>query len=196
MCRQIVLILTDTTPLDIETGEAEHLLLEDTEILVTELRQEQLLGKTRIARILRTVLDGCHPAVELFPCDIQGITQIKGIQVILRLIHHHHDVISRLIEHQQFAIAIGDIPTRREIHLLQKGIRVGTFLVIITSNLERKKTDDINNHDDNGHRSDDIFPFSKIVFFLHFLRTLSIAIISANVRRELAPAHANQCCQL
>ena len=45
MCRQIILILTDTTPLYIETGETEHLLLENTEILIAQLWQEQLLCK-------------------------------------------------------------------------------------------------------------------------------------------------------
>ena len=115
--------------------------------------------------------------------------------MILCLIHHHHNVVGRLIEYQQFAVAVGDITTRREIHLLQEGIRVGALLIVITGNLERKETDDIDHYDDNSHRTDDIFPFSKIVFFLHFLRTLSIAIISANVRSELAPAHANQYCQ-
>ena len=196
MRRQIILILTDATTLDIKTGEPEHLLLEDTEILVAQLRQEQLLRKARITRIFRFILDGGHPAVELFTRDIQGFTQIKGIQMILRLIHHHHDVVGRLVKHQQLAVSVGDITTRRKVHLLQKGIRVGTLLIVVTGNLEGEETDDIDHHDDDGHRGNNKLPLSKIVFFLHFARTLSIAIIRANVRSELAPAHANQYCQL
>ena len=48
MCAIRILVLADSTFLDVETREAEHLLTKDAEVLVINLRHEQLLCETRI----------------------------------------------------------------------------------------------------------------------------------------------------
>ena len=62
-------VLADATPLDVETREAEHLLLEDAEVLVRELADEKLLGELGVAWVARAVFDGGHALVELFSGD-------------------------------------------------------------------------------------------------------------------------------
>ena len=89
--------------------------------------------------------------VEIFASDIQRLAKIKGIKTILRLVHYHHDVISRLVIHQQLTITVVDAATRRILYLFQESVRVGTFLVVVTGNLKCKQTDDIDDHNDQRH---------------------------------------------
>ena len=103
-----VLILTYGTALDVETWEAEHFLAEDGEVLFIELGHEGLLGVTRVARILVAVLDSLHATDEHLLSDAEGLTEVEGVDMVARFVHHHHDVISWLVIHQEFALTIVD----------------------------------------------------------------------------------------
>ena len=94
--------------------------------------------------------------VKFLSCNIQGCTEVKGVKMILRLIHHHHNVIGRLVIHQQLTVSIRNDTTRGIFYLLQEGIRVGTFLIVVACNLKRKETDDIDNHYQGGYPSNHI----------------------------------------
>ena len=163
-----ILVLADGASLDVEARETEHFLLEYGEVLVRQLTHKDLLRKSRIAGILVAVLDVFHPAVELLTADVQRLAEVQRVQMVFRLVHHHHDVVGRLVIHQQLAVTVGDDASRRIFYLLQEGIRVGTLLVVVARNLQLKQTDDVYHHDEDGDTSDDIVPVTRTVF-LHLL---------------------------
>ena len=68
--------------------------------------------------------------------------------MILCLVHHHHDIVGRLVIHQQLTVAIVDTTTRRILYLLEESIGVGTLLIVVTGYLERKEADDIDHHNE------------------------------------------------
>ena len=143
-------IFSDATLLDIEAREAEHLLLEHTEVLVAQLGHEELLGITRITGILGSVLDVVHTLDEKLLGDAQGIAEVHRVETVLLLVHHHHQVVRRLVIYHQLAISVVDSATRRVLYLLEEGITVGIFLIVVAHNLERKETYHID--DDNSYR--------------------------------------------
>ena len=106
-----ILILPHGSLLGIEAWETEHLLLEDTEVLIGELAHEELLGIARIAGILITVFHRSHTHVELLLGNTQGLAELHRIKTVTRLIHHHHNVVRRLVIHNQLPMTIGDITT-------------------------------------------------------------------------------------
>ena len=163
-----VLILSDGTTLDVETGETEHLLLEDGEVLVRQLTHEYLLCETRIAGVLVAVLNGFHPTVKLLATDVQRLTEVERVEVVFGFVHHHHDVVGRLIVHQQLAVTVSDDSARGVFYLFQKRIRVGTLLVVVAGYLQLKQTDDVYHHDEYGHSANDIVPVFRPVI-LHLL---------------------------
>ena len=69
-----IFILADGAFLHIETRKAEHLLIEDTVILIVDLAHEELLGETRISRILVAVLDLIHALDEILLGNAQRLT--------------------------------------------------------------------------------------------------------------------------
>ena len=140
-------VLADRATLDIKAWETEHLLLKYGEVLVAELAHEHLLRKARIARILVAILDGSHTTVEFFTRNIHHIAEIGSIQVVLGLVHHHHNVVGRLIIDQQLTVAVVDTTTGWIFYLFQESVRVGTLLIVIARNLQLEQTKDIYDHD-------------------------------------------------
>ena len=192
-----ILVLADAAPLYIEAGKAEHLLLKHREVLVRQLAHEHLLGETAIAGILRTVLDIRHTLVELFLRDIQGITELKGVQMVLGLIDHHHDIIGGLVIDKQFSVTIRYHTTGGIFYLLEKGIGVGILLIVVTHDLQDKKTNDIDDDNDNCHTADYITPIVNLMVFHPSLpATLSNVHISTKVNTALPTTHFNHSIQL
>ena len=76
--------------------------------------------------------------------------------MILCLVHHHHNIVGRLVIHQQISVTVGDDPSRRIFYLLEKSIRVGTLLVVVARNLKHEKADDVDYHNQRSHTSYDI----------------------------------------
>ena len=95
-----ILILSDSASLDIKTWKTEKFLLKSTELLVGQLTHKQLLGETRIARILVTVFDFSHSLDEEVLRNVQRTTKLHRIQTVLLFVHDHHDVVSWLVIHQ------------------------------------------------------------------------------------------------
>ena len=189
-----ILILAHRSFLGIETRKAEHLLLENAIVLIGELTHKELLRIARITRVLIAVFHRCHTHIELFLGDTQGLTELHRVKSVACLVHHHHDVIRRLIKHHQLPMAIHDVTTRGVFDFLQEGIRVGTLFIVGTGNLECKQTDDIDDHNQYGHPCYHVMPVFKLRF-PHFERTLSIAKIINSVSRALPSARKPHNCQ-
>ena len=81
------------------------------------------------------VLDGCHAGVELLLGDVQSLAELECVESAFGLVHHHHDVVGWLIEHQKLPVAVGDDTSGGEINLLEESVGVGTLLVVIAGNL-------------------------------------------------------------
>ena len=185
-----ILILTDTSTLDVEARETEHLLLKYGVVAVRQLTHKHLLRETTIARILIAILDFCHTMVELLTGDIQGSTELQGIQMVLCLVHHYHDIVCRLVINEQFTFTVVDNATRRIFNLLEEGIGVGILLVVVAHNLEGKEANDIDDNDTNSHSADYIAPIIDIIV-VHCCRlvTLSNVNISTKVIAVLPITH-------
>ena len=188
-----ILILAHAALLNIEARETEHLLLKDTEILIRELAHEYLLGETRIARITVAVLDSCHATVEFLTGNAKCLAELKGIEATLDFIHHHHDIISRLVIHQQFTSSVENGTTRGIFDFLEEGIRIGTLLIVVARNLKHEEADGIDNHYQDGYTSYDETPVRKTIIF-HFARTLSIVRTNKRVSRALLKARSSHIC--
>ena len=169
MCAIRILVLPNGAFLDVETREAEHLLTKDAEVLVINLRHEQLLCETRIARVLSRVLDIVHALDEIFFCDAKRLTEVKRVKMATLLVHDHHDIVGRLIVHQQLSVAISNDATARILNLLEESIGIGAFAVVVTHELEREQTDDVDRNNEYGHATYDNLPM------------LYVKIIHANV---------------
>ena len=199
----VIGVLTDSTLLHVEAGEAEHLLLEHAEILIGQLTHEQLLRITRIARIAVAVLHRGHTTVELVTGDAEGMTELQRVKTVAHLVHHHHQVVRRLVEHQQLSLAVEHIATRGIFDFLQEGVRVGTLLIVVARDLKHEQTDDVDDHNQRSHPAYHVAPVCQIVVFhpftfsvIHFLDlTLSMASISNSVSTVLHTARRIHNCQ-
>ena len=188
-----ILILAHAALLDIEARETEHLLLKDTEVLIRELAHENLLGETRITRITVTILDSSHATVEFLTGNAKCLAELKGIEATLDFIHHHHDIISRLVIHQQFTCSVENGTTRGIFDFLEEGIRIGTLLIVVARNLKHEEADGVDYHYQNGYTSNDETPVRKTIIF-HFARTLSIVRTNKRVSRALLKALSSHIC--
>ena len=117
-----VLVLADAALLHVEAGEAEYLLLEAAELPVGNLAHEQLLGVTGVPGVLRAVLDGGHARVELLAGDANRAAELGRVEPPARLVHHHHDVVGRLVVDHEPALAVGDDAARGIVYTLKEGV--------------------------------------------------------------------------
>ena len=157
-----ILILPDAPALDIETGKTENLLLKNAELLVRQLAHKKLLREARIAGILVIVLDVIHPPDEKLLGDTERIAKLRGVKPPLFLIHHHHDIVSRLVIHHEFTRPVTDDAPGRILHFLQKSVTVGILLIIIAHHLQREQTDDIDDNNRCCHPSNHITTIIQI----------------------------------
>ena len=91
---------------------------------------EKLLGVSGIARILIAVLDERHTFIKLLLCNADCLTEIECIKV-LNLSHDDHDVVGRLVKHQQFAIAVIDDAPCREYDIVEKSVIISTAFIFL-----------------------------------------------------------------
>ena len=164
-----ILILADTSLLHIETWETVYLLLKHAELLVRQLVHEHLLCERRIARILRAVLDRCHPCIEVLAGDVERLTEFHRVKMMLRLVDHHHDVVGRLVINHQFTIAGSNDAPRGIVYLLEESVGVGILLVVVAHQLESEQAYDINGDNEHRHATNHILPIFNSVFFHRLL---------------------------
>lgn len=131
-----------------------------------------------------------------FLCDAQGIAELQRVKMVFLLIHHHHQVVTVLVIDHQLAVTVGNDATRRKLHFLQEGIRVGILLIVVAKNLKRQQAEQINDHNSNGHSPNHIAPVFEFVVAFHCLRRFSITRISTTVSSVLVEMHNSHCIQL
>ena len=165
--RQVrISILADISFSHTETTETKQFFLQDGIFHGRNLIHEQLLSVGRIAWILSTVLDGSHLVVELLTCDFQSFAKIERVQ-ILHLTHGHHEVVSRLVEHQQLSVTVVDITSRRVNDIIVESVVVGTRLVVGAEQLKESKTYDVGNDNDECNAANHIFSIIKYATVAH-----------------------------
>ena len=120
--------------------------------------------------------------------------------MVLGFVHHHHDIVSRLVIHQQLAVTVVDTATGRIFNFLEKGIGVGTLLIVVTGNLEHKQPDDVDHHYQNGHTSyhiasvvQAIVPHSLPLLIGYLCLTASKVNIKTSVNTALPTTQSAQC---
>ena len=147
--------------LDIEAGETKHLLTKHAEVLVVNLRHEQLLGETGISWILGGILYVVHPFDERLLGNAQGLAEVQRVKVAALLVHHDHDVVGRLIENQQLTVPVAYDATTGELHLLQESVGVGALAIVVAHDLKREQPDYIEHHYEDCDATYNPFPILK-----------------------------------
>lgn len=107
-----------------------------------------------------------HSFVELFAGESYGLTEIDGVE-IMYFPRNHHYVISRLIVHDNLAVAVVDNASRRINGFAQERVRVGVILVFVVGYLQAEQPDKINDGNDYYKAANHIFAFFKIIVFSH-----------------------------
>ena len=128
MCAMVCSITTNRAFANVKAMKTEQLLLKDTILLCGNLWHEKLLGISGITRILVAILDECHTFVKLLLCDANGFAEVERVEVA-HFTHDDHDVVGRLVENKQLAIAVEDDTTCRENDIVEECIVISTGLV-------------------------------------------------------------------
>ena len=66
-------------------------------------------------------------------------------------------------------MAVAHHTTGRELDLFQESITIGVFLIVVTQNLERKQTDQVDDYNQYSHSPYHILPFIQFVVTFHHL---------------------------
>ena len=108
------------------------------------------------------VFDFRHSPFIKVPCNAQTFAQVKSVYSLL-LRHHDHNIVRGLVVDQQFTVTVGDYTARGILHFLKESVGIGVFLIIVAHDLQRKKPENIDNHDARRHRSYHILTLLQIV---------------------------------
>ena len=160
--RHVVGVLPGGAPLDVESGEAEELLLEDGELLGRQLAEEDLFGVGGIAGIDGAVLDVLHPLAEELGGDVERTAEVERVEV-LDLAHDYGHVVGRLVVDHETPLAVVDGSPCRVLHLVEEGVAVGVLLVVVAHDLKRKEPQDVAEDDNHGHTRNDELTFLQII---------------------------------
>ena len=93
------MVLPDAAFSGVEAGVTVKFLLKYAKFLVGQLTEEELFGKSGVAGVLASVLDSGHTAVELVARNAKCGAEPDSIEPPFRLVHHHHNVVCRLVIH-------------------------------------------------------------------------------------------------
>ena len=77
-------------------------------LLFGELRHEDLRRVGGEPTVSAGVRDGRHSVGELQAVDTQTLTERHGIKTVTHLLHDKRDFVDRLVEDEQFAVAVVD----------------------------------------------------------------------------------------
>ena len=115
-----------------------------------------------IYSIYRTVLDVGHALDEELLRDAESLAEFHGVQSACLLVHDDHDVVSRLVIDEQFAVSVGDDAARGVLNLFQEGIRVGIFLVVVAQQLKREQAHDVDDDNQCRHATNHITSVAEV----------------------------------
>jgi len=193
----VVGILPYGSPLYAESGEFEEFFLEDAAFLGRELCHEHLLRIARVAGILAPVLHVGHEPVELFAGDVQRAAEVGRVKVA-HFARHEGDVVGRLVEHQQLAVAVVDGAARRILHLVEEGVVVGILLIFVRQQLQVYQANQIDEHNEGSRPSNHELPFFEFIILSHASNQSELVYRvngSASVRGHFPGLHSPLPCQ-
>ena len=154
------------------------------------------MREARVSRILGIVLDIVHALYEKLLGNAETLAEFGGVESSALFVHHHHDVVSGLVVHEELALTVGYYAARGIFYFFEEGVTVGIFLVVVAHELQHEQANDIDNDDGNGHATDDIPAFFEIeVAHFRFLR-FSITRIRSSVSTVHPPTLAAHCMML
>ena len=164
-CR-IVIVLADSTTLNIESGKLEQFFLKHPTFLGRQLGHEHLMRIRRIPGIGTLVLHFPDAFLEIVRCNVQCAAQIQRIQ-ILNFLHHHGHIVCRLVIDQQVSVAVIHHPTARILGFIEESIAVRILFIVLAHNLKRKKAYQENQHNQYDRPSQHILPLLQIKISFH-----------------------------
>ena len=97
---------------------------QNSDVLFVELREKDLRCIGGISPIFLSVFYFFRPADKIFLINVQGTAERCCVESVALFVHYHCYLINRLIEHQQFAIAVVDKPAGRVDGLFEQSIVV------------------------------------------------------------------------
>ena len=160
------LVLPYGALLYIKTRIMEQLFAESGKLLYRKLRHEQLLRVATVTGVASGVFDFLHTLDIPLLVDAQITTHAQRVHSHL-LAHHHHDVISRLIVHQELPLTVAYGTTGRILHPMIESVAVGLHAKILAHKLQIQKSAHIDRH--NAHRDGCQHPLPalevKVFFF-------------------------------
>lgn len=107
-----------------------------------------------------------HSFVELFARKSYGLTEINGVEVMYFQRYHHY-VVSRLVVHDNLAVAVVDNASRRVNGLAKESVGVGVILIFIVGDLQTEQSHKVYDGNDYDKAADYVFAFFKIIVFSH-----------------------------
>ena len=159
-----------------ESGEAVELLLKAAIVLERQMADKHLLGKRGVAGVAPSVAHLLKLLAKLWKRDLQRAAQVERVEVVY-LLGDDHDVVCRLVEHDETPLAVVDHTARGIDGLAQKGIGVGVFLECLVSHLQVEQTHNVKHRNDNYQSGDDKSAFLQFVLS-HFLALTSASMPS------------------
>ena len=129
-----VIILSQDTLLNEESGEAIELFLEAAIILSGEVGHERLWAVERVVGVLAWIFEVGHTLVERLTRDLQRVAEVGRVER-LHIARNHHHIVGRLVEHHELAIAVVHESARRVECFAQESVCVGIYLVFVVTNL-------------------------------------------------------------
>ena len=166
MAGRIVGILPDSTPLDGKAWELEQFFLKDAALLGRQLCHEHLGRILGVTRVLSAVAHISHPLHELLLRNAQRTAEVKCIK-IFHLARYKRHVIGRLVENEQFAVAVVNGSAGRVLYLVEESIAVGIALVLVRKNLKTEQAHNVQKDDQYYDRPQHILSLFKCIVFRH-----------------------------
>ena len=188
----VVGVLADGASLDVEARKLEELFLKDATLLGRELRHEGLMRVFGVAGVHPRVAHILHALLKLLHGDTQRATQVERVE-LRHLAGHEGDVVGRLVEDEQLAIAVVDGAPRGVLYLVEESVAVGIALVVVGQQLQIDQTQQIDHHDGNGREGHHVFPFLKGIIFSQGSMGLRVGLTLLQSLDSQHADHAEQC---
>ena len=101
-------ITTEGTFADTCAGELVRSFTQRSNFLFGELRHKDLRRVGRKSSVTPFVLDGGYTVGELETVNAQTLAERHCVKAVTHLLHNQCDFVDRLVEYEQFAVAIVD----------------------------------------------------------------------------------------
>ncbi len=133
--RSRIIVLAEDSFLDEKARETVEFFLQSAIVLRRQMAHQLLRGICGVAGVEALVLHVGQSLLELLSGYIQCIAEINRVEWFDVARDHHH-VVGRLVEYDEFAVAVIHQSARRVYGLFQKSICVGRALVCVVVDLQ------------------------------------------------------------